>query len=135
MIAGILCEAMHWVRSILPNHKKTVENLLKDLGAEAKPILSVYNKTDSLTEEFISEKDSIMVSAKTGYHMEELLQKITDLTRTTEVERVLRIPYDKSYLVARIHDQLKVLDIRYENEYQQLTVYGKEELIAPYEQL
>ena len=63
------------------------------------------------------------------------MQKITDLTRTTEVERVLKIPYDKSHLVARIHENLKVLDIAYENEYQVLTVYGKEELIAPYEQL
>ena len=76
-----------------------------------------------------------MVSAKTGYHIDELLKKITELTRTTEVERVIRIPYDKSYLVSRIHDQLKVLDTRYENDYQELTVYGKEELIAQYEQL
>ena len=133
--ADLLLHVMDATDENLPNHKKTVENLLKDLGAEAKPILSVYNKTDGLTEEFISEKDSIMVSAKTGYHVDELLQKITELTRTTEVERVIRIPYDKSYLVARIHDQLKVLDTRYENEYQELTVYGKEELIAQYEQL
>ena len=63
------------------------------------------------------------------------MQKITDMTRTTEVEKVLKIPYDKSYLVARIHENLKVINISYENEYQVLTVYGKEELIAPYEQL
>ena len=133
--ADLLLHVMDATDENLPNHKKTVENLLKDLGAEAKPILSVYNKTDNLTEEFISEKDSITVSAKTGFHIDELLQKITELTRTTEVEKVIRIPYDKSYLVARIHDQLKVLDTKYENEYQELTVYGKEELIAPYEQL
>ncbi len=133
--ADLLLHVMDATDPNLPNHKKTVENLLKDLGAEAKPILSVYNKADSLSEEFISEKDSILISAKTGFHLEELMQKITDMTRTTEVEKVLKIPYDKSHLVAKIHENLKVIDISYENEYQVLTVYGKEELIAPYEQL
>ncbi len=133
--ADLLLHVMDATDPNLSNHKKTVENLLKDLGAEAKPILSVYNKADSLSEEFISEKDSILISAKTGFQLEELMQKITDMTRTTEVEKVIKIPYDKSHLVARIHENLKVLDISYENEYQVLTVYGKEELIAPYEQL
>ncbi|MBQ7950607.1 MAG: GTPase HflX [Clostridia bacterium] len=133
--ADLLLHVMDATDPNLSNHKKTVENLLKDLGAEAKPILSVYNKADSLSEEFISEKDSILISAKTGFQLEELMQKITDMTRTTEVEKVVKIPYDKSHLVARIHENLKVLDISYENEYQVLTVYGKEELIAPYEQL
>lgn len=133
--ADLLLHVMDATDPNLSNHKKTVENLLKDLGAEAKPILSVYNKADSLSEEFISEKDSILISAKTGFQLEKLMQKITDMTRTTEVEKVVKIPYDKSHLVARIHENLKVLDISYENEYQVLTVYGKEELIAPYEQL
>ncbi len=133
--ADLLLHVMDATDENLPIHKKTVENLLKDLGAEAKPILSVYNKADALTEEFVSEKDSIMISAKTGWNVDALLQKITDMTRTTEVTKTIKIPYDKSHLVARIHSQLKVLDTVYENEYQVLTVYGKEELIAPYEQL
>lgn len=133
--ADVLLHVMDATDENLPIHKKTVENLLRDLGAESKPILSIYNKADQLTEEFVSEKDSIMISAKTGWNLDALMQKITEMTRTTEVEKTLRIPYDKSHLVARIHDQLKVLDIVYENEYQVLTVYGKEELIAPYEQL
>lgn len=133
--ADLLLHVMDATDPNLPNHKKTVENLLKDLGAEQKPILSVYNKTDALCEEFVSEKDSVLISAKTGWNLDILMQKITDMTRTTEVEKVIKIPYDKSYLVARIHENLKVIDIAYENEYQVLTVYGKEELIAPYEQL
>ena len=133
--ADLLLHVMDATDHNLPNHKKTVENLLKDLGAESKPLLSVYNKADALSEEFVSEKDSVLISAKTGWNLDILMQKITDMTRTTEVERVLKIPYDKSHLVARIHENLKVLDIAYENEYQVLTVYGKEELIAPYEQL
>ena len=133
--ADLLLHVMDATDPNLPNHKKTVENLLKDLGAESKPLLSVYNKADALSEEFVSEKDSVLISAKTGWNLDILMRKITDMTRTTEVERVLKIPYDKSHLVARIHENLKVLDIAYENEYQVLTVYGKEELIAPYEQL
>ena len=66
--ADLLLHVMDATDPNLPNHKKTVENLLKDLGAESKPLLSVYNKADALSEEFVSEKDSVLISAKTGWN-------------------------------------------------------------------
>ncbi len=133
--ADLLLHVMDATDENLSIQKETVEHLLRDLGADSKPLITVYNKVDCLSEEFVSEKESVLVSAKTGFGLDVLLNRITQLTKTTEVERVIRIPYDKSHLVARIHEQLKVLHISYENDYQELTVYGKEELIAPYEQL
>ena len=133
--SDLLLHVMDATDENLEIQNETVKNLLQDLGADSKPILSVYNKADCISGDFITEKDSITVSAKTGFHIPELLQKITEMTCTTEVERVLKIPYDKSYLISQIHDKLKVLNTVYENEYQVLTVYGKEELISPYEQL
>ena len=76
-----------------------------------------------------------MISVKEGFNVDILLKKITDITRTTEIEKTIIIPYDKSGLVSRIYDELKVLETEYLEEGQKLRVYGKEEIIRRYEQL
>ncbi|UCZ51636.1 GTPase HflX [Bacillus shivajii] len=56
-----------------PNHEKTVNQLLSELEADKLPILTVYNKRDALTGDFIpyTEGPSILMSA---YHEKDLFK-------------------------------------------------------------
>jgi len=76
-----------------------------------------------------------MVSVKEGFNIDVLLDKITEITKTTEIEKTIIIPYEKSGLVSKIYDELKVLGTEYAEVGQKLRVYGKEEIIRRYEQL
>lgn len=118
-------------------HIETVNSILKELEIPQNiPVLKVYNKVDKInTDEFFTDRESIMISVKQNINIDTLRDKITEMTRTTETEKTLLIPYDKSSLVSKIYDELKVLDTEYAEEGQKLRVYGKEEIIKRYEKL
>ena len=114
---------------------KTVEGILAELGADQKPMLYVYNKIDKILEEdiFKVSENSVMLSAKSGYNLDLLLEKITEMTKTTEIEKNIMVPYDKTAVISKMYDKLKVLKVDYCDDGQLVTVYGKEEAIAYYE--
>ena len=118
-------------------HIETVNEILNQLKIpETIPVLRVYNKADKVnSDELFIPKDAVAVSVKTGYNMDLLLEKITEMTKTTETERLLVIPYEKSAIVSKIYNELKVLETEYAPEGQKVRVYGKEEIIKRYEQL
>lgn len=115
---------------------KTVESLLKELKADEKPTLLVYNKADKVDIDKISLPENvILVSATTGYNIDLLQKKIVEMTLTTEIEKNLKIPYEKTNIMSKIYDNLKVINIEYLEDYQMVSVYGKEEIISQYEKL
>ena len=102
--------------------------VLRELGAEGKPTLHVYNKIDLLSSGDLEEKllssgrDSVFVSTKTGEGYEELLSRIrgelfSDLQKVT-----LLIPYDKGSVVSAILAKQAALETRYEEGGTLLTV-------------
>jgi GTP-binding protein HflX len=114
---------------------QTAEKLLRELKADEKPVLNVYNKSDLADGGLLlpPDKNGIFISAKTGHNIDKLLAKITELTKTTEIEAVITVPYDKTSIVARLYDDLKILNIEYKDDGQSMTVYGKEEFVKHYE--
>ena len=115
---------------------KTVRSLLKELKADEKPVLLVYNKADKVDAEHIKiPADAVLVSATTGYHMDLFQKKLAEMTTTTEIEKTLKIPYEKTNMMSKIYDNLKVINIEYLDDCQLVSVYGKEEIIAQYEKL
>lgn len=118
-------------------HIKTVNSILHQLEIPQNiPVLKVYNKADKINrDEYFIDRDSILISVKEDYNIEDLRNRLTQMTRTTQIEKTIIIPYEKSGLVSKIYDELKVLETDYIEEGQSLKVYGKEEIIKKYEQL
>lgn len=118
-------------------HIETVNSILNELEIpENIPVLKVYNKIDKInSDELFIDRDSLAVSVKQNINIDALIDKITEITKTTETEKTIVVPYDKSGLVSEIYDTLKVLETEYAEEGQKLRVYGKEEIIKRYEQL
>lgn len=114
----------------------TVNKILSELGASDKPVILVYNKADKVNIDEVVTKDSgLFISAKSGFNIDKLIFEITELTRKNEVEKVIEIPYDKTYIISKMYDKLQVRNIEYCDNVQKVTVYGKEELINYYENL
>ena len=112
---------------------EVTRGVLKELGAENKPTLTVYNKADLLSAEELADrqltsgKDSLFVSTKTGQGYEVLLARIrgelfADL-RTVQ----LLIPYEKGNVVSAILAKQSAIETKYEENGTLLTVELNEE--------
>ncbi|MCL1912624.1 MAG: GTPase HflX [Eubacteriaceae bacterium] len=94
---------------------QVVNDVLSFLGADDKPILTVYNKADISGETFQS-KDSLSVSALTGQGMEQLADAITQ--KLSEMRSVLAVllPFDSGSLVSKIYTTGQVIDSKYQED-------------------
>ncbi len=101
---------------------EVTRKVIRELGADGKPVITVYNKADLLTEEQRQDlllsggKDSLLISTKTGEGYDAFLQKIRDglFAGLREVE--LLIPYSKGAVASAIQEKQTPLSVRYEEE-------------------
>ena len=91
--------------------------MLKDLGAENVPVLTVLNKCD-LAEipPMTLDKQTAAISAKDGIGLETLLQKIALNLPETHKHLQMILPYDKAGLASEIRINGKVLEEEYRAE-------------------
>ncbi len=96
-------------------HIKVTNDLLSSLGCEGKPIINVLNKCDLVPSilDFPLIGNSVHVSAKTGYGIEELLQKINDSLPKKRQKVKLLIPFTQG----RIANELRKYGVVLSEEY------------------
>lgn len=100
-------------------HETTLE-VLKELGAEDKDVITVLNKIDLVTDpDILADLDrqfpgSLHVSARNGLGMEELLKACTVVLADRVRCRDYRIPQRRADLVGLLHREAKVLSTEYE---------------------
>jgi len=93
-------------------HRATVQTVLDDLGAGAKPRLVAFNKAD-LIEAAARDGDTpapaiagtVLISAVTGYGLETLKAELSALLASLWVEVDVAIPYRAGELIARIRER------------------------------
>lgn len=99
-------------------HRKITEDTLKDLDAIDIPRLHVYNKADirdpDLSIANSPERDSVYISAKTGYGMDDLLDKICEMLNPTSRTIDVVIPYTAGGLLSRLHDNSQIISESFE---------------------
>jgi GTP-binding protein HflX len=102
-------------------HQTTME-VLEELGADQKRMLTVFNKVDLLGDDdpWLSElqeryPDALFVSAQTGDGLAELEQRLAEMLADQVAEMHLLIPYDRTDVVAMLHDQAQVDSTEYVN--------------------
>jgi GTP-binding protein HflX len=96
-----------------------VNSVLKEIGAEGKPVLMVFNKTDKvngggalnrLREKF---PHAVEISAVTGEGVSNLLAELGTQLRPSREFLELRIPHEQSAVIARLHKVGQVIERRY----------------------
>ena len=85
-----------------------MRTVLAEIGALHVPELLVLNKADRAEEAVVlalraNHPGAVVVSARTGEGIEELLQRIDADLPTPEVQLTVLVPYSRGDLVDRIH--------------------------------
>ena len=84
---------------------ETTRQVLQELGAGDKPVVTVLNKCDKLSQmPLVLEKGCVFISAKTGFGLEKLLEAIEKALPPTHLRLKLMIPFDKAAIYARLKD-------------------------------
>ena len=98
------------------------ENVIRELGENSRgsvknidqPILTVFNKCDLISECPIPVNEKVaLISAKTGFGFDLLLEKISALLEKTQVRMKLEIPFEKGFLLGLIRQDGKIFSEEY----------------------
>ncbi|MGJ8675986.1 MAG: GTPase HflX [Akkermansiaceae bacterium] len=98
----------------------TTIEVLTELGAGDKPIITVLNKIDVLNDPValagleVAFPNTISVSAKSGLNMDMLLQKCTEILADRVQTQTYCIPQSRGDLTGLLHSDAKVLDTDYQ---------------------
>jgi len=111
LVANLLLHVIDFSCLEFEEHLNTTNEVLKELGAEDKEILTVYNKIDQGDQVMTRLKakaltpDCIFVSCKTGEGIQELLQIIEERLNKSVVSTKYSIPHQRYDLVAKLREQ------------------------------
>jgi GTP-binding protein HflX len=110
--ADVLIEVVDASDAHFGEHRQTVQTVLDELGAGAKPRLVAFNKADLLDS---SARDgavpgpaiagSVFISALTGFGMETLRAEISALLASLWVDVDVSLPYAAGELLARVRER------------------------------
>lgn len=105
---------------------QAVVEVLKEIGAENKPAIFVFNKADKLPvlqfpynhveKRMLQGREGVVISAKNPAGLEILREKIKSFFAQSNITLKLCIPYDQGHLVTRLHDVAKVGAIDYNDK-------------------
>jgi GTP-binding protein HflX len=102
---------------------QSVESVLKEIGADDKPVLMIFNKTDLLNgsretlNRFLEKyPNGVAISAGTGEGIPELLAEIGAQLRPIREFMELAVPHEKSGVIARLHEVGQVVERHYDGD-------------------
>jgi len=102
---------------------QAVDAVLKEIGAEGKPTLMVFNKIDRLNgsqtvlNRFLEKHPrGVAISATNGEGVPELLAELGSQLRPLREFMELSVPHDRAGVIARLHEVGQVIERNYEGE-------------------
>jgi GTP-binding protein HflX len=96
---------------------RVCEELLKELGAEQTPMLTVLNKCDRITGRLpATAGDVCLISAKTGFGLDALLRAIADHLPAAHTRLKLLLPYTESGLPSLLRENGRIFNEEYRED-------------------
>ena len=102
---------------------QAVEGVLREIGAEGKPTLMVFNKVDllpggaeSLGRFLERHPNGVCISARSGEGVPALLAELSTQLRPIREFMELAVPHEKSDVIARLHEVGQVVERHYEGD-------------------
>lgn len=111
LVADLLVHIVDFSASEYESHIQTTNEVLSELGASEKEIITVYNKIDNKNEiidRLIARKttsDSVFLSCKTGEGIQELLEIIESKINMSFPLQEYKIPHNRYDLIAKLREQ------------------------------
>ncbi len=92
-------------------------DLLKDLGCESIPTVTVFNKCDKLEESLLDIDNYVVcISAKTGFGIDKMLKRIADSLPDNTFSGRFLFSYDEASILAKVRSLGSVRDEKYTPE-------------------
>ncbi|MBR2668130.1 MAG: GTPase HflX [Oscillospiraceae bacterium] len=99
-----------------PEQVRVVEQLIRELGAEDKPRIDVFNKSDLSAGDIKPHGENIVsISARTGAGLDDLRAAMARHLDAGLRRVTLRLPYDKARLLDMLYREAKVESVSYED--------------------
>lgn len=117
--ADLLVHVIDVSHELYKEQAAAVHEVLKEIGAETKPVITVYNKIDKLppdsklADRLTLEEDTVCISAAKKLNLETLQQMIESHLKSKAVEVILCIPYAETAKAAQLHETANVLEQEY----------------------
>lgn len=117
--ADLLVHVIDVSHELYKEQAAAVHEVLKEIGAETKPVITVYNKIDKLppdsklADRLALEEDTVCISAAKKLNLETLQQMIESHLKSKTVEVTLCIPYVETAKAAQLHETANVLEQEY----------------------
>lgn len=117
--ADLLVHVIDVSHELYKEQAAAVHEVLKEIGAETKPVITVYNKIDKLPpdskliDRLALEEDTVCISAAKKLNLETLHQMIESHLKSKAVEVTLCIPYAETAKAAQLHETANVLEQEY----------------------
>lgn len=117
--ADLLVHVIDVSHELCKEQAAAVHEVLKEIGAETKPVITVYNKIDKLppdsklADRLALEEDTVCISAAKKLNLESLQQMIESHLKSKAVEVTLCIPYAETAKAAQLHETANVLEQEY----------------------
>lgn len=117
--ADLLVHIIDVSHELYKEQAAAVHEVLKEIGAETKPVITVYNKIDKLppdsklADRLALEEDTVCISAAKKLNLETLQQMIETHLKSKAVEVTLCIPYAETAKAAQLHETANVLEQEY----------------------
>jgi len=102
-------------------HITTTNAVLKELGADEKKIVIVYNKSDLCHDEIMRARlkylhpDAIFMSVKSGEGVDALLHKLAEMTQSTHRAMRLLIPHSAYKLIGLLYECAAIKSQKHED--------------------
>lgn len=119
---------------------ETTRKLLRDLGADEKRILLVFNKIDKVSDPSVIPSlrhqfpGALFVSVRTGEGIDHLIEHVSDLVADDITTIDVQIPQSRSDLIAKLHRDATVLSTDYVGNEVRLSARTSRRAIRDYEQ-
>lgn len=104
------------------DHIDVVDETMKELGADKKTQIRIFNKVDLITDktkmDYVLNKfdNAILISAQKGINITKLRDKLLKIYEENFIEHVVKLKNHHSKLVSQIHSLAEVVDLKYEDD-------------------
>ncbi|MBC7517960.1 MAG: GTPase HflX [Microbacteriaceae bacterium] len=111
---------------------RTVRDVIGEVEARHLPEIVVFNKADLVEDDQRIvlrglEPRAIFVSARSGEGIDELLARIAELLPEPSIKLVLLVPFHRGDVVARLHDNARIVETSYDESGTRITVLVTDE--------
>ena len=137
LVANFLIHVLDVTAPNVAAHHETTMAVLKELGADGKRILTVFNKVDAATEAQLNtahllDPDGIFISARSGQGLDALIDQCLELIADSFGSLELVIPHSRYDLIARLHAIGHIQSEEQEDDHVRLHVRIPPSQIAPF---